>query len=149
MIKHLGIEGVFLFKGQSKKDKRGENRVLLTQDATFVESIVEVAMTKSKAGVLRGFHTQKWDKFVYPLEGEVDVYLMEDKKLVKLSINDKNRFAIHIPAGVAHLYIAKTDVTYLYFHNEPYSDKGTKTISYKKAGIKGKYIMSKKDRQCK
>ena len=125
-----------------------------TRERGSPDNVYEIAHTKSKPNVLRGFHLQLWDKFVYPAVGNVTVCFYDIREdsvsygiMEKFEINDKNRCVIYIPSGVAHLYLTHNNTDYFYFHCHEYEEKKTYGFSWRESGLEGKFIISQKDKK--
>ena len=140
----MKIEGVKELRFSSFHDHRGSITEIfrISQIAGFVP--LQMTHTKSKPNVLRGLHAQPWNRVVYPATGEVFNVLLDARKdsptygtIEIYFINDKDRFGLYIPKGVANGYCitGKHEVDYFYIMDDYYHEEGTQSFSYKGLGI--------------
>lgn len=126
-IKTTSIPGLLILERLIQKDKRGFFREIFRQDE--LEKLtgikfegVQMNHSHSKKGVLRGIHGERWNKIVYPLNGEVFVAVVDIRedlpsfsKVETFTINDKQRFGLFIPKGLANsLCVTSKSVDYIY-----------------------------------
>ena len=122
------IEGLFVVRWDTYADERGffrqtyqrsELAAALGRQPTFAQG----NHSRSAAGVLRGFHAEPWDKFVYvargtafcavadlredsPTLGAVETFLLGDAP--------GERVRLLVSEGLANAFCALTEVDYLY-----------------------------------
>jgi len=127
-VEGTAIEGLYVVRQPTHEDGRGFFR----QTYQYAElaaavgrepSFVQANHSRSRAGVLRGFHAEPWDKLVYvtrgtafcavadirgtsPTCGEVATFLLGDPP--------GERVRLFVANGLANAFCAVTDVDYLY-----------------------------------
>lgn len=127
-VEGTAIEGLYVVRQPTHSDGRGffrqtyqhsELAAALGRSPTFVQA----NHSRSRAGVLRGFHAEPWDKLVYvargtafcavadirpssPNCGEVATFLLGDPP--------GERVRLFVSNGLANAFCAVTDVDYLY-----------------------------------
>ncbi|ACP54922.1 dTDP-4-dehydrorhamnose 3,5-epimerase [Saccharolobus islandicus] len=162
-FENLGM-GIVLIKPKVFPDKRGFFlEVFKSEDFTKAEipNIVQVNMSFSLKGVVRGLHYQitpkEQGKLVFVPKGKIlDVAVDLRKssptfgKYVKVELNDENHYILWIPPGFAHGFQALEDSIVVYFltHNE-YSKSHERCVNYSYVDWPIKeFIISDKDLQC-
>ncbi|MEX2549739.1 MAG: dTDP-4-dehydrorhamnose 3,5-epimerase family protein [Nitriliruptoraceae bacterium] len=127
-VEETAIEGLYVVRQPTREDGRGFFRETyrhseLTEAIGRSPSFVQANHSRSRAGVLRGFHAEPWDKLVYvargtafcavadiratsPTCGEVATFLLGDAP--------GERIRLFVALGLANAFCAVTDVDYLY-----------------------------------
>ncbi len=127
-VERTAIEGLYVVREPTHEDGRGFFRQTyqhseLTAAIGRAPSLVQANHSRSRAGVLRGFHAEPWDKLVYvargtafcavadirpssPTCGEVATFLLGDAP--------GERVRLFVADGLANAFCAVTDVDYLY-----------------------------------
>ena len=122
----------YFFESYNKKDFNN-----LISDISFVQD----NESKSKFGVLRGFHYQKspfeQSKLVRVLKGEIQDVVVDlrtksqtYKKHVSIILNEDNKKQVYIPKGCAHAFLTLSDEAIINYkvdnyHNTEY-DSGVR-----------------------
>lgn len=141
-IKQTTIPGLLILERPIFRDERGFFREIYHQDELEKVSGVkfkgiQMNHSHSERGVLRGIHAERWNKIVYPLNGEVFVAIVdlrEDSptfaKVETFTINDENRFGLFIPNGLANSFCVTSDtpVDYIYLVDAYYDGSDTRAI---------------------
>ncbi len=130
------IRKVFWTFHDVHEDERGSlTEAAINQHVQHVtgESIAQVNVSISKAGVLRGMHAHiaQWD-FWYIAQGvaEVKVSLPENfPRPVETRVLSPGRGVI-IPAGVAHGFLAVTDLVLIYAVTNRYNQERPDELTY-------------------
>lgn len=127
-VEATSIAGLHVVRGGQHDDERGFFRQTyrhaeLAAALGRQPSFAQANHARSRAGVLRGFHAEGWDKLVYvargtalcavadvrqgsPTFGRVATFLLGDPPGERLSLL--------VEAGLANAYCALTEVDYLY-----------------------------------
>lgn len=116
-----GIPGALLCEPQINHDDRGSFMEIIRESAlkaTFVQS----NHSRSKAGVLRGLHWHKYQADAwYVIGGRAQAMLADlreqrpDPRVVSIELAGDSPRVLYIPPGVAHGYLAITDVDLIYW----------------------------------
>lgn len=167
-IEKTPIDGLMVVTSRIYRDERGcffesyhrEALHELGLDADFVQDNV----SRSAKGVIRGMHFQKHypqGKLVRAIAGrifDVAVDLREDSSTFKqwfgIELSPDNGFALFIPAGFAHGFLALEDQTCVHYKATDYyhpEDEGgfrydDTEISIQWPQVDGEFIVSSKDR---
>jgi dTDP-4-dehydrorhamnose 3,5-epimerase len=116
------LDGVRLFPLQANRDERGAFSELFR--ASWIEGpqMLQMNLSRSRAGVLRGlhFHREQADYWVL-LSGVEFVGLYDlragsptEGRKLELRLDAEERQGLYIPPGVAHGFYAETDLELLY-----------------------------------
>ncbi|MFA5786348.1 MAG: dTDP-4-dehydrorhamnose 3,5-epimerase [Actinomycetota bacterium] len=154
------IQGVYLVHLEAKADDRG--RFLETYRAEWIlgsPPMVQANRSDSLRGVLRGlhFHRKQADYWYVP-SGRALVALYDVRRSSSTSgsrlgieIGDGDEVAIYIPPGVAHGFLALTDVTMTYLVDSYFDGSDEFGVRYNDPDIafpwpiKGEPILSERD----
>ena len=113
-IKKTSIPGLLILERPIHKDERGFFREIFHLDelekiAGIKFSAVQMNHSHSDPGVLRGIHAERWNKIIYPLNGQVFVAIVDIRpnsatfgKAETFTINNDHRFGLFIPNGLAN-----------------------------------------------
>ncbi len=117
------IEGLRRFSLERHVDKRGWFGEI-ARAGTLEKPILQVNLTRSRRGVLRGlhYHERGQDDVFVCLEGMVRVVVLDRTTGESFSedIGDHNPVAIYVPGVHAHGYEALTDALLVYLVTEEY-----------------------------
>jgi dTDP-4-dehydrorhamnose 3,5-epimerase len=121
-----GIPGAVLFTPQVHGDARGSFMEIFRQDALGV-SFVQANHSHSCAGVLRGlhYHREQSDAW-YVINGEAQAMLADIRTptatpaVASVTLRADLPQVLYIPPGVAHGFLAVTDVDLIYWVTEYY-----------------------------
>jgi dTDP-4-dehydrorhamnose 3,5-epimerase len=139
-----GIDGLLVVERETIHDSRGVFR------ETYRRSELEEALgrpvrfgqnnhSRSAAGVLRGFHLEPWDKFVYVPHGTAFVAVLDARpgsrtygRVETLTIGDPpgKPARVFIPRGLANAFEALTEVDYLNDVSEEYTPYGRAGVAW-------------------
>lgn len=168
-FKALEIPHVILVKPRIFADLRGFFMELYKRTDFLANSIpynfIQVNMSFSKRGVVRGLHYQlrpmEQGKLVTVIKGRViDVAVDLRKgspwfgKHVAVELSDENRYLLWIPPGFAHGFQALEDSIFLYLVTEEYSPQHEACIKWDDPEIgvnwplRSGVIISDKDKAC-
>lgn len=163
-IKKTTIPGLLILNRPIHKDDRGFFREIFRHDE--LEKIsgvnfqgVQMNHSYSAPSTLRGIHAERWNKIVYPLNGQVFVAIVDVRegptfaKVETFTINEKERFGLFIPNGLANslCVISDTAVDYIYLVDQYYDGSDTRAIAWNDPDLKISWpisdpIISKRDR---
>lgn len=126
------------------------DRQLIPDDRGFFKEIVEMRdlekvlgkqitiaqanHSSSHPNVIRGFHSEPWEKIIYVTRGVVKAVFVDLRtesytfgKTVSVTFSDDNRVAVYLPKGIGNSYanIGQEDAEYVYMVTDYY--KGEKT----------------------
>lgn len=142
-IKTTSIPGLLILNRPIHKDGRGFFREIFRKDE--LEKItgvkfegVQMNHSHSAPKVLRGIHAERWNKIVYPLNGEVFVAIIDVRdgptfsKAETFTISDNHRFGLFIPNGLANSLCVTSDtfVDYIYLVDQYYDGSDTRAIAW-------------------
>lgn len=140
-IKQTNIPGLLILDRPIHKDERGFFREIFHLDE--LEKIsgvkfesVQMNHSHSNPRVLRGIHAERWNKIVYPLNGEVFVAIVDLRdgptfaKVETFTVNNSNRFGLFIPNGLANslCVTSETAVDYIYLVDAYWDGLDTRAI---------------------
>ncbi|HBI35606.1 MAG: dTDP-4-deoxyrhamnose-3,5-epimerase [Microgenomates group bacterium GW2011_GWC1_41_20] len=129
------INGVYIFRPHTHEDARGmfvEAFTISVLEKTLKKKVKFKAWnhSKSKAGVLRGLHSENTSKLIYPNTGKVFLAVADIRTKSKtfghaltFEFSRENPFSIFIEAGIAVGFCPadKHDVDYQYLMTSEYS----------------------------
>ena len=141
-IKKTSIPGLLILERPINQDERGFFREIFRKDELEKMSGIkfegmQMNHSHSDPKVLRGIHAERWNKIVYPLNGEVFVAIVDIRKdtptfgkVETFTINDDRRFGLFIPNGLANslCVISDTAVDYIYLVDQYYDGSDTRAI---------------------
>lgn len=121
------IPGALIGRPDVHADPRGFLLEILREEA-FGTHFVQATHSHSKAGVLRGLHYhQKQSDAWYLIRGTAQVVLADLRTrsnhpaVISLELNSKEPQILFIPPGVAHGFLAVTDLDLIYWVTEYYN----------------------------
>jgi dTDP-4-dehydrorhamnose 3,5-epimerase len=141
----LGIDGVRQFTLSAHEDSRGQVSEVFRQEwLPGVPPIVQANLSISRAGVLRGlhFHRRQSDYWCV-LAGTAFVGLFDlrsgspteaARAEVRLSA-ELGRSGLYIPPGVAHGFLAETELMLAYFVDRPFDGQDEFGVAWNDPGI--------------
>jgi dTDP-4-dehydrorhamnose 3,5-epimerase len=131
-----GIPGVVAAELEVFSDERGSFAEIARADA-FPTTFVQSNHSHSRAGVLRGLHYhQRQADLWYVVRGSVRVALVDlrDRKsppdVATGLLSADEPVALYVPAGVAHGYLALTDVDVIYWLSQYYDPSDEHGIAW-------------------
>lgn len=143
-IKKTSIPGLLILERPIHQDERGFFREIFRQDELKEFSGVkfeglQMNHSHSDPGVLRGIHAERWNKIVYPLNGQVFVAIVDVREdsptfaqVETFTINDDNRFGLFIPNGLANSLCVTSEsaVDYIYLVDAYYDGLDVRAIAW-------------------
>lgn len=143
-VKKTSIEGLLVLDRPIFEDERGFFREIFhLDDLEKVSGInfkgVQMNHSHSKSKVIRGIHAERWNKIIYPLNGEVFVAIVDIRvdsptfaKVETFLINYENRIGLFIPNGLANslCVISEVAVDYIYLVDSYYDGLDTRAIAW-------------------
>lgn len=143
-IETTSIPGLLILKRPIFSDERGFFRELFHQDE--LEEVsgmkfegIQMNHSRSKPGVIRGVHAEKWNKIVYPVSGEAFIAIADLRpdsstfgKVEAFNVNDENRIGFFIPIGLANSICVTGDkpVDYIYLVDAYWDGSDTRAIAW-------------------
>lgn len=143
-IETTSIPGLLILKRPIFSDERGFFRELFHQDE--LEEVsgmkfegIQMNHSRSKPGVIRGVHAEKWNKIVYPVSGEAFIAIADLRpdsstfgKVEASNVNDENRIGFFIPIGLANSICVTGDkpVDYIYLVDAYWDGSDTRAIAW-------------------
>ncbi|MBI3984802.1 MAG: dTDP-4-dehydrorhamnose 3,5-epimerase family protein [Candidatus Levybacteria bacterium] len=145
MIETTEIPGLLIYKRETHEDERGFfHEIVELRDLEKVLgkkiSVVQSNHARSKPGVIRGFHSEPWEKIIYVAKGEVMAVIVDFRidspafgKAVKIMLGDKSRNTIYLPLGMGNslCVTGNEDAEYLYLITNYFEGKPTPAVYYK------------------
>lgn len=121
--------------------------------------VKQVNHSRSKKGVLRGLHAERWDKIVWIARGRAFSAIADIRpdsptfgRYESFELSEDNGLALYLPEGVANSIYALTDIDYIYLVNKVYDGSDTSAIAWDDPDIGVAWpdtnpIISQRDRQ--
>ena len=139
MIQTTEIPQLLTYDRQSFPDDRGFfKEIVELRDLEKVLgkeiTLVQANHSNSYPNVIRGFHSESWEKIIYVTRGTVKAVFVDLRtdshtfgKAITLTFSDDNRKAVYLPKGIGNSYanIGQEDAEYIYMVTDYY--KGEKT----------------------
>lgn len=143
-IKKTSVAGLLILERPIFEDERGFFRELFHKDelekATGIKfDGLQMNHAHSLPGVIRGIHAEEWNKIIYPVSGEAFIAIVDLRKnsptfskVEIFNVNDKRRFGLFIPNGLANslCVIGKNPVDYIYLVDAYYDGSDTRAIAW-------------------
>lgn len=164
-IQKTSIAGLLIVNRPIHTDDRGFFReIFQKKELEEVSGVnfdgVQMNHSHSKSKVLRGIHAEKWNKIVYPINGEVFVAIVDIRvdsetfcRSETFVINDQNRFGLFIPEGLANSLCVTSDIAvdYIYLVDKYYDGTDTRAMAWDDPDINIKWpiedpIISQRDK---
>ena len=144
MIQTTDIPGLLIYQRDTFSDDRGFFREAV--ELRDMEKVLgkQITITQwnhsnSVPGVIRGFHSEPWEKLIYVVRGQamsVIVDLRTDSptfgKTVKILLGENDRKTIYLPKGMGNSFanVGDTDLEYLYLITGYFEGKPTPAVSW-------------------
>lgn len=153
-----GIAGVVLTRPEVHADDRGR-LVEMFRASAYPERFVQASHSRSRRNVLRGLHYhRKQADLWYVVSGRVrvglaDLRVREKRSLVQTVVLDAEEpAALYIPPGVAHGFLALTEVELIYWVSEEYDGTDEFGLAWNDATLAVPWeidqpILSRRDRE--
>jgi dTDP-4-dehydrorhamnose 3,5-epimerase len=167
-IETTEIPGLLISKREIFEDERGFfHEAVELRDFEKVLgkkiSITQWNHSRSHPNVIRGFHSEPWEKIIYAVKGNAISVIVDFRidsptfgKAVKINIGENDRKTIYVPYGMGNSFCAlgKEDVEYMYMITGYFEGKPTPAVSFKDPMITKQFggwpvtdpIVSEKDR---
>lgn len=164
-ILKTSISGLLVLKRPIHEDDRGFFREIFHLDEIEKTLNIEFRSVQmnhaySKPKVLRGIHSENWNKIIYPINGEVFVAIVDIRvdsptfgKAETFIINDQNRIALFVSKGLANSYCVINDmaVDYIYLVDDYWDGSDTRAIAFDDPDLAIKWpiedpVISQRDR---
>ena len=145
MIQITEIPGLLIYKRETHEDNRGffKEVVELKDLEKVLGKTINVKQwnhSKSVPNVIRGFHSEPWEKIIYVAKGNAISVIVDFRvdsptfgKAVKISLGENDRKTIYLPQGMGNSIcaIGNEDVEYMYMITDYFEGKPTPAVSYK------------------
>ena len=140
-IEELEIPGVLLGRPERFEDDRGWFMEILREDA-FGVSFVQGNHSHSRAGVLRGlhYHAKQSDAW-YVVSGQAQVGLAnlrtrsDHPTAITLDMSSDDPTVLYIPPGVAHGFLAVTELDLIYWVTHYFDNTDEHGVSWNDASL--------------
>jgi len=145
MIKTTEIPGLLIYERETFSDNRGYFREAV--ELRDLEKVLGKTITikqwnhsHSKAKVIRGFHSEPWEKLIYVTKGQVMSVIIDFRidspafgKAVKIMLGENDRKTVYLPEGMGNSYctIGEEDTDYFYLITDYFEGKPTPAVSFK------------------
>ncbi|MDQ4149615.1 MAG: dTDP-4-dehydrorhamnose 3,5-epimerase family protein [Actinomycetota bacterium] len=121
-----GIPGAYLMRPRVHSDERGSFLEIFREDVLGTK-FVQANHSHSKAGVLRGLHWHRHQADAwYVISGQAQAMLADLRRpspqpaVASVDLDSHEPLVLFIPPGVAHGFLALTDVDLIYWVTEYY-----------------------------
>lgn len=143
-IKKTSIPGLLILERPTFEDERGFFREVFhlneLEEASGVKfNLAQWNHSLSKRGVIRGLHSENWNKIVYCVTGQMFTAIVDIRsdsetfgKVETFILDGKNRAGLFIPKGLANsvCVVGSEDVNYLYLVDAYYDGTDTTAIAF-------------------
>jgi dTDP-4-dehydrorhamnose 3,5-epimerase len=167
MIHTTDIPGLLIYERETFSDNRGFFREAV--ELRDLEKVLGKKITitqwnhsQSHPNVIRGFHSEPWEKLIYVVKGEVMAVIVDFRtdspafgKAVKIMLGKNDRKTIYLPKGMGNSFCntGDTDSEYLYLITGYFEGKPTPAVSWQDPMLTKQFggwpvknpIVSKKD----
>lgn len=145
MLQTTEIPSLLVYERPTFEDNRGffrepvEKRDLETVFGKKIE-ITQWNHSRSLPNVIRGFHSEPWDKIIYAANGEALAVIVDLRidsptfgKALKFEIGEKNRKTLFLPQGMGNSFcsLGNTPTDYMYLITSYFEGKPTPAVSFK------------------
>jgi dTDP-4-dehydrorhamnose 3,5-epimerase len=121
-----GIPGAIVVDLDVHEDERGKF-IEIFRSRTYPIKFVQANHSRSRAGVLRGLHYHRYQADLwYVVSGRAQVGLADLRtkdripKTATLILEESHARCLYIPSGIAHGFLALTDVDLIYWVTQEY-----------------------------
>jgi len=144
MIQTTEIPGLLIYERETFSDNRGFFRE--AAELRDLEKVLGRKITitqwnhsQSHPHVIRGFHSEPWEKLIYIVKGDVMAVIVDFRtdsstfgKAVKIMLGEKERKTIYLPKGMGNSFcnVGETDSEYLYLITDYFEGKPTPAVSW-------------------
>lgn len=144
MIQTTEIPGLLIYKRETFSDNRGFFReaVELRDLEKVLGKKIEITQwnhSQSKPNVIRGFHSEPWEKLIYVVKGEVMSVIVDFRtdspafgKAVKIMLGENDRKTVYLPKGMGNSFcnVGKEESEYLYLITDYFEGKPTPAVNW-------------------
>lgn len=146
------IEGFYIIKMPVFPDDRGffheVFRLNLLQEKGIEFNPVQWNHSFNKSKVLRGIHTEEWQKIIYLVKGSIFAAIVDVRadsptfmKVETIALNsekDSERYALFLPKGIGNSFCvtSETPADYMYLVDEYWDNSKAKGIAWNDPDIK-------------
>ena len=144
MIQTTEIPGLLIYQRDTFSDNRGFFREAV--ELRDLEKVLGKQITirqwnhsLSHPNVIRGFHSEPWEKLIYVVKGEVMSVVVDFRidsptfgKAVKIMLGENERKTIYLPKGMGNSFcnVGSADSEYLYLITDYFEGKATPAVSW-------------------
>lgn len=144
MITTTDIPGLLIYERETFSDNRGFFREAV--ELRDLEKVLGKKITitqwnhsQSKPNVIRGFHSEPWEKIIYCVKGSVMAVIVDLRidspafgKAVKIMLGENHRKTLYLPEGMGNSFanIGNTDSEYMYMITGYFEGKPTPAVSW-------------------
>ncbi|HRN95983.1 MAG TPA: dTDP-4-dehydrorhamnose 3,5-epimerase family protein [Candidatus Levybacteria bacterium] len=143
MIQTTEIPQLLLYERQTFPDNRGyfKEIIELRDLETVLGKQIHIAQanhSKSIPKVIRGIHSEPWEKVIYVPKGTVKAVFVDLRtdshtfgKAISITFSDSNRKAVYLPKGIGNSYanIGEEDAEYIYMVTDYYKGEETPAVN--------------------
>lgn len=143
-VQQTSINGLLVLKRPIHKDDRGFFKEIfhvneIEKKLGIEFKGVQMNHTYSNPKIIRGIHTENWNKIIYPLNGEIFVAIVDVRidsptfaKYETFLINDENRIALFLSKGLGNSYcvMGNKPVDYVYLVDAYYDGSDQNAIAW-------------------
>lgn len=145
MIQTTEIPGLLIYQRETNKDERGFfKEVIELRDIEKVLgkkiNVTQWNHSKSVPNVIRGFHSEPWEKIIYVAKGNALAVIVDFRtdsptfgKVVKIPLGEDNRNTIYLPQGMGNGFcsLGTEDTEYMYMITGYFEGNPTPAVLYK------------------
>ena len=138
------IPGVLISQRETFEDNRGffHEAVELRDFEKVLGKKINITQwnhSKSHPRVIRGFHSEPWEKIIYAVSGNTLSVLVDFRidsptfgKTIKINIGENDRKTIYLPLGIGNSFCAlgDKDTEYMYMITGYFEGKETPAVSF-------------------
>lgn len=143
-IRTTDIPGLLISERPTMEDNRGffHEAVELRDLEKILGKKITVTQwnhSRSKPQVIRGFHSEPWEKIIYVVKGEVLAVIVDFRtdsptfgKAVKVELGDANRRTLFLPLGMGNSFCntGTENAEYLYMITGYYEGNPTPAVNF-------------------
>lgn len=127
-VKTISIPGLFILERPTHKDARGFFREVFHLDELeralgFEFKPIQMNHSKSNPKVLRGLHTEGWNKLIYPISGSAFAAIVDIRpnsptfaKVTTFEFDESNPRGLFISKGLANSFCVTGDQVFNYVY---------------------------------
>lgn len=143
MIQTTEIPQLLVYERPTFPDNRGFfKEIVELRDLEMVLGkqirIAQANHSKSIPNVIRGVHSEPWEKIIYVPKGTVKAVFVDLRtdshtfgKAITITFSDENRKAVYLPKGIGNSYanIGNDDAEYTYMVTDYYKGEDTPAVN--------------------